>query len=79
MSFVNKLKAKYEETLDFLSDPRFVPIHIAEERLKICEACPSLTSHHRCVECGCFMKVKTKIAVASCPLPEKKWNIYEGR
>ena len=76
MSFADKLKKRYEETLTYLSNTALVPDHIAEERMNICKACPNLTEWNRCSECGCFMTLKTKLAVASCPLPEKKWDIY---
>jgi hypothetical protein len=41
-------------------------------RLDICQSCPKfvkLTS--QCKECGCIMKLKTKLINASCPL--NKW------
>lgn len=43
-----------------------------KERLSTCEQCPrfvKLTS--QCMECGCIMKLKTKLAHATCPLG--KW------
>ena len=44
----------------------------AAERLAICEVCPSLLKlTHQCKECGCFMKLKTKLENATCPLG--KW------
>jgi hypothetical protein len=44
----------------------------AEKRLEICEKCPSLLrATHQCKECGCFMKLKVKLANATCPL--SKW------
>lgn len=44
----------------------------AMARLAICEVCPSLLKvTHQCRECGCFMKLKTKLANAKCPLD--KW------
>jgi len=46
--------------------------HEALKRLEICETCPSLLKlTHQCKECGCFMKLKTKLAEAVCPLG--KW------
>jgi hypothetical protein len=50
--------------------------HVSEEklnhRLSICESCPELIKlTHQCKKCGCFMKVKAKIEIATCPL--KKW------
>ena len=43
----------------------------AEARFAICKACPELLNEKQCNLCGCFMKTKTKIAGASCPLA--KW------
>jgi hypothetical protein len=44
---------------------------IADYRLKICEACPELSSTRNCNVCGCFVDAKTKLLVSECPL--KKW------
>jgi hypothetical protein len=42
---------------------------IVNERLSICESCDQYDSvHKRCKRCGCFMKLKTKIPSATCPL-----------
>jgi hypothetical protein len=44
----------------------------AKARMDICETCPSLLKlTHQCKECGCFMKLKTKLIEAVCPLG--KW------
>lgn len=43
-----------------------------EKRMSICQECPrfvKLTS--QCLECGCIMNLKTKLAAATCPLG--KW------
>jgi hypothetical protein len=50
--------------------------HASEEeasaRMAICEECPSLLRiTSQCKECGCFMKMKTKLKTAVCPLG--KW------
>ena len=80
MSFADKLKARYAETMEVLANPKFAPDHIAELRLKICEDCPNLNKQlYQCKECGCFMKIKVKLAVAHCPLPEPKWGKYENK
>lgn len=45
---------------------------VAEKRFSICKECPEfieLTT--QCKKCGCFMKVKTKLEIATCPLG--KW------
>jgi hypothetical protein len=42
---------------------------IAEDRMAICRACPKfIDSTTQCKECGCIMKLKTKLPNASCPL-----------
>jgi hypothetical protein len=44
----------------------------AEERFSICKACPELIKlTTQCKKCGCFMKVKTKLDLATCPIG--KW------
>lgn len=50
----------------------FSGIKKANERLAICFECDRFYKPTRqCKECGCFMKVKTRISTASCPLG--KW------
>jgi hypothetical protein len=41
-----------------------------EKRQTLCESCDFYDSG-RCLKCGCFMKVKSKMQSSSCPL--KKW------
>jgi len=46
----------------------------ASERMDICLDCPKLTNkgnRPRCIECGCYMDLKTHLVVAICPLD--KW------
>ena len=44
----------------------------ANERLSICNGCPELIKlTTQCKKCGCFMKIKTKLELAACPLG--KW------
>ena len=50
----------------------FVPNEIYEERMSICKSCvfyfkPTGT----CKDCGCFMKIKSRLATSSCS--QKKW------
>jgi hypothetical protein len=45
---------------------------LADQRFKLCQSCPefiSLTT--QCKKCGCFMKAKTKLEMAKCPIG--KW------
>jgi hypothetical protein len=45
---------------------------LAAQRITICQTCPSLLKiTTQCKECGCFMKLKTKLQNATCPLG--KW------
>lgn len=46
-------------------------------RYDLCKSCPSLIqSTKTCKKCGCFMKEKTKLPHASCPLG--KWGAIEN-
>ena len=74
----------YAETNDKL-DMRTAPsavraniIHdeeILSERWSMCLECEFLTDMNKCEKCGCFMKVKHKLARAKCPIG--KWDIYK--
>jgi hypothetical protein len=44
--------------------------HVRELRWSTCQACPRL-QNDRCLECGCFMKVKVAFVTSKCPL--EKW------
>ena len=46
---------------------------VLKMRWDICLGCEFL-NNDQCDKCGCFMKVKHKLAMASCP--EGKWNRY---
>ena len=44
-----------------------------QERISICNSCPHFRkSLSQCKKCGCFMKVKAKIAFTRCPIG--KWE-----
>ena len=45
---------------------------IIDRRWDICKGCEFLSDNDRCEKCGCFMKVKSRIATASCPIG--KWG-----
>ena len=60
----------------FNPNTKYVSKEAKDQRLSICEQCPEfikLTS--QCKKCGCIMKLKTKLALASCPIG--KWSIEE--
>ena len=44
---------------------------IVESRIKECSNCPFLGPKFRCSQCGCFMKIKTLLGPAKCPIG--KW------
>ena len=44
-------------------------------RWDLCKGCEFLNESNRCEKCGCFMKVKHKLAQASCPIG--KWDRYK--
>ncbi len=63
---------------DLMNPNLRVKDEIAEERFAICLECPQLTPvTHQCKSCGCFMKQKTKLANAFCPLNPPKWTAAE--
>lgn len=48
------------------------PEEIAEARLEVCKSCEFYRERtNQCKKCGCFMKLKTKLENARCPLG--KW------
>ena len=47
---------------------------VLDERWSLCLGCEFLTESNSCKKCGCFMKVKHKLAYASCPIG--KWCKY---
>lgn len=52
--------------------PVIVDAETAFDRFSICQSCEFLKENFRCEKCGCFMKAKTQLASASCPVG--KWN-----
>ena len=50
----------------------FASEEVAKERLKTCAQCDKFeASESRCRECGCYIPVKSKLILDSCPL--NKW------
>lgn len=48
------------------------PEELAEYRFSICSGCEFFKKNgNRCKKCGCFMKLKTQLAAAKCPIG--KW------
>lgn len=52
--------------------PVIVSAETAFERFSVCQSCEFLKENFRCEKCGCFMKAKTQLASASCPIG--KWQ-----
>ena len=51
----------------------FVPNEVYEDRMAICKSCDFYSSIlGNCLKCGCFMRLKSRIAPMECPI--KKWN-----
>ena len=71
--------AEYNDSIDMRTAPKTVKRNIIhdEEVLKmrwdLCLGCEFLKDD-KCEKCGCFMKVKHKLAMASCPVG--KWDRY---
>lgn len=73
MSFINKLKNTIIDAKEKARNSiEFIDITESDKRIAICLECPHL-SHTlmQCEKCGCFMKAKTKLKSASCPI--NKW------
>ena len=71
--------AEVNKDIDMRTAPESVKRNVIhdEEVLKmrwdICSGCEFL-NNNKCEKCGCFMKIKHKLAIASCP--EGKWDKY---
>ena len=90
------LLAKYEadeyainnDKIDLRSIPRRIKnimLHdqdIIDRRLSMCQGCEHfISATSQCKKCGCFMKVKTKLATARCPVGkwEKEYDFIKGK
>ena len=52
--------------------PVIVDADTAFQRFSTCQSCEFLKDDSRCEKCDCFMKTKTQLASASCPI--NKWG-----
>ncbi len=70
---IRRTTGKNVSPSDFLKpNTEFASNALQNERYSICENCDRLTNiTKQCRECGCFMKLKVKLAEAVCPLG--KW------
>jgi len=75
---VNKY-VKNNKNIDMRTAPDKIKRNIIHDeevlnmRWDLCTGCEFLNDN-KCEKCGCFMKVKHKLAMASCP--EGKWDRY---
>jgi len=59
---------------DLLFQSKYVVESVQQKRMDICNACPSLWKYTKtCKECGCFVKLKTKLKTEGCPDKPPKW------
>ncbi len=55
-----------------------VPESISKERMSVCEKCDSFFKlTKQCLECGCFVSLKTKLSNQHCP--KNKWSKYKRK
>lgn len=77
MSFLKKMKLAAETAKDVAKDAIQGNEILAtdeekENRMNVCRGCPYFVKgHNRCNQCGCFMKLKTELKSAKCPIG--KW------
>jgi hypothetical protein len=58
---------------DLITTAERVSDAVYEERWGMCQACPELIKlTKQCKKCGCFMKIKTTLPGAECPIG--KWG-----
>lgn len=58
--------------VQLINKQNHVSDEIADSRMQLCEQCPELIKMTKqCKKCGCFMALKTKLKLASCPMG--KW------
>lgn len=59
-----------------LEDPTIAPRAVADERMKICEACDRFKADTKqCEICLCYMPLKTAAANMKCPID--KWTEFK--
>lgn len=64
--------AKDVKPWDLINGSPRSPEELAKYRLEICQTCEFYKPKtNRCAKCGCFMKLKTQLEHAKCPM--KKW------
>jgi len=65
---------KKKNALTRITENIFTTDEEKDARMEICQGCdyydPILS---RCMECGCFLEVKTRLKMFHCPLKPPKW------
>ena len=70
--------AKKESKFDLRSIPNYLKRFIIsdqdilDKRWNLCSGCEFLTKNNRCTKCGCFMQIKHRLSLSSCPIG--KWD-----
>lgn len=67
-------QAHVQEAYDGISEENKAEISLTDSRKEICNVCESKRQYFSldlCSECGCFIKLKTALKRATCPLD--KW------
>lgn len=67
------VKALFRSIRAYYQGDRFIASgRVAAQRRKICNQCPRRDAESdQCLECTCFLGLKTELTAESCPL--KKW------
>jgi len=78
--------AEKNENIDLRSIPRRIKniiLHdqdIIDKRFSMCQDCEHfISATTQCKKCLCFMKVKTKLATARCPIGKWDKEVIEGK
>ena len=79
--------AKKNDNIDLRIIPKRIKniilhdMDIIEKRFSMCQGCEHfIKATSQCKKCGCFMKVKTKLATSRCPIGkwEKEYDFIKG-
>lgn len=70
-SFALKVESFFKTTWAWAKSGFKIRKDLGEKRFAVCQQCPHL-KNDRCTLCGCFMKAKSKIPGAQCPI--QKWK-----
>lgn len=70
---MNQNGSKDVKPWDFIKpSTEYVATDLAETRYNVCKFCPELIKlTKQCKKCGCFMRLKTTLKDATCPMG--KW------